>query len=104
MLESWVGCCQFVLENGVIPGFLCFRGFFKGDKVLGTVTVKLQPLESVCVLHDSYNVSFLMPHVQVQQTVCAALLSNTTSSVEGVIYVASCGKDNCGKVEKGSFV
>ncbi|KAI0228023.1 Coiled-coil and C2 domain-containing protein 1-like [Lamellibrachia satsuma] len=33
------------------------RGFFKGDKVLGSVTVKLQPLENICVLHDSYNLS-----------------------------------------------
>ena len=79
----------------MIPGFLCFRGFFKGDKMLGTVTVKLQPLENVCVLHDSYNVSFLVPHVH--QAIYAVLFSYT-SSVEGVIYVASCGKDNCGEV------
>lgn len=29
-------------------------GFFRSDSLLGTVTVKLQPLETQCVLHDSF--------------------------------------------------
>lgn len=29
-------------------------GFFRSDSLLGTVTVKLQPLETQCILHDSY--------------------------------------------------
>ncbi|XP_003701767.2 lethal (2) giant discs 1 isoform X3 [Megachile rotundata] len=29
-------------------------GFFRSDSLLGTVTVKLQPLESKCELHDSF--------------------------------------------------
>ncbi|XP_017876982.1 coiled-coil and C2 domain-containing protein 1-like isoform X2 [Ceratina calcarata] len=31
-------------------------GFFRSDSLLGTVTVKLQPLESQCELHDSFPV------------------------------------------------
>nr|XP_031838756.1 coiled-coil and C2 domain-containing protein 1-like isoform X2 [Nomia melanderi] len=30
-------------------------GFFRSDSLLGTVTVKLQPLETQCVLHDSFS-------------------------------------------------
>ncbi|XP_033211993.1 coiled-coil and C2 domain-containing protein 1-like isoform X2 [Belonocnema kinseyi] len=30
-------------------------GFFKRDSLLGTVTVKLQPLETHCILHDSFS-------------------------------------------------
>ncbi|XP_029163018.1 LOW QUALITY PROTEIN: coiled-coil and C2 domain-containing protein 1-like [Nylanderia fulva] len=30
------------------------RGFFRSDSLLGTVTIKLQPLESQCTLHDSF--------------------------------------------------
>ncbi|XP_076625020.1 lethal (2) giant discs 1 isoform X2 [Colletes latitarsis] len=29
-------------------------GFFRSDSLLGTVTVKLQPLETQCILHDSF--------------------------------------------------
>jgi len=38
--------------------FFC-RGFFRSDRLLGTVMVKLQPLESRCVLHDSFPVNIL---------------------------------------------
>ncbi|KAL3868975.1 hypothetical protein ACJMK2_041720 [Sinanodonta woodiana] len=31
------------------------RGFLKSDKLLGTVNVKFQPLESQCTAHDSYD-------------------------------------------------
>ncbi|XP_026468313.1 coiled-coil and C2 domain-containing protein 1-like isoform X1 [Ctenocephalides felis] len=34
----------------------CFSGFFRSDAVIGTVNVKLQPLETKCVLHDSFQV------------------------------------------------
>lgn len=33
-----------------------FRGFFRSDSLLGTVTIKLQPLETQCILHDSFPV------------------------------------------------
>ncbi|KAB0797547.1 hypothetical protein PPYR_09097 [Photinus pyralis] len=33
----------------------CFSGFFRGDTLLGTVTVKLQPLETRCELHESFD-------------------------------------------------
>lgn len=29
-------------------------GFFRGDSLVGTATVKLQPLETTCTLHDSF--------------------------------------------------
>ncbi|RZF33991.1 hypothetical protein LSTR_LSTR006907 [Laodelphax striatellus] len=38
--------------------FRCFcnpRGFFRGDTLLGTATVKLQPLETKCTIHDSFD-------------------------------------------------
>ncbi|XP_046604869.1 coiled-coil and C2 domain-containing protein 1-like isoform X1 [Neodiprion virginianus] len=30
------------------------RGFFRSDSLLGTVTVKLHPLETKCILHDTF--------------------------------------------------
>jgi hypothetical protein len=35
----------------------CFSGFFRGDTLIGTATVKLQQLETQCELHDSFDVS-----------------------------------------------
>ncbi|XP_058832643.1 coiled-coil and C2 domain-containing protein 1-like isoform X2 [Topomyia yanbarensis] len=32
----------------------CFRGFLRSDTLIGTVTVKLQPLETQCEIHDSF--------------------------------------------------
>ncbi|ESO95891.1 hypothetical protein LOTGIDRAFT_175058 [Lottia gigantea] len=31
------------------------RGFFKSEKLLGSINIKLQPLESKCEIHDSYD-------------------------------------------------
>lgn len=36
----------------------CFRGFLRSDILIGTVTVKLQPLETKCDIHDTFDVSF----------------------------------------------
>jgi coiled-coil and C2 domain-containing protein 1 len=33
----------------------CFSGFFRGDTLIGTATVKLQQLETQCELHDSFD-------------------------------------------------
>lgn len=35
--------------------FCCFSGFFRSDTLIGTVNVKLQPLETQCELHDSFD-------------------------------------------------
>lgn len=35
----------------------CFRGFLRSDTLIGTVTVKLAPLETNCDIHDTYDVS-----------------------------------------------
>ena len=37
----------------------CFSGWFRGDTLIGTAAVKLQPLETQCELHDSFDVSIL---------------------------------------------
>uniref|UniRef100_A0A1I8MM95 C2 domain-containing protein n=1 Tax=Musca domestica TaxID=7370 RepID=A0A1I8MM95_MUSDO len=33
----------------------CFRGFLRSDILIGTVTVKLQPLETKCDIHDTFD-------------------------------------------------
>lgn len=35
----------------------CFSGFLRSDILIGVTTVKLQPLETVCEIHDSFDVS-----------------------------------------------
>ncbi|XP_034194694.2 lethal (2) giant discs 1 isoform X1 [Osmia lignaria lignaria] len=49
--------CQVWAKGCSLNPFLCCtnsRGFFRSDSLLGTVTVKLQPLETQCELHDSF--------------------------------------------------
>ncbi|XP_063982910.1 coiled-coil and C2 domain-containing protein 1-like isoform X3 [Diachasmimorpha longicaudata] len=49
--------CQVWSKGCSMNPLLCCthpRGFFRSDNLLGTVTVKLQPLESQCTLHDSF--------------------------------------------------
>ncbi|VEN43145.1 unnamed protein product [Callosobruchus maculatus] len=44
------GCC------GAASDFLyCCSGFFRGDSLIGAVNVKLQPLETQCEIHDSFD-------------------------------------------------
>lgn len=38
----------------------CFRGFLRSDTLIGTINVKLQPLETKCDIHDTYDVSILL--------------------------------------------
>ncbi|XP_011207891.2 coiled-coil and C2 domain-containing protein 1-like isoform X1 [Bactrocera dorsalis] len=33
----------------------CFRGFLRSDILIGTVNVKLQPIETKCDIHDTFN-------------------------------------------------
>ncbi|KAL0113040.1 hypothetical protein PUN28_012340 [Cardiocondyla obscurior] len=49
--------CEIWAKGCSLNPILCCthpRGFFRSDSLLGTVMVKLQPLESQCVLHDSF--------------------------------------------------
>ncbi|CAK9825338.1 Coiled-coil and C2 domain-containing protein 1-like [Anthophora retusa] len=49
--------CQVWSKGCSLNPILCCTnpsGFFRSDSLLGTVTVKLQPLETQCVLHDSF--------------------------------------------------
>ncbi|XP_076665307.1 lethal (2) giant discs 1 isoform X3 [Andrena cerasifolii] len=47
--------CQRVFKRHALKCQVWAKGgFFRGDSLLGTVTVKLQPLETKCVLHDSF--------------------------------------------------
>ncbi|GFN95176.1 coiled-coil and c2 domain-containing protein 1-like protein [Plakobranchus ocellatus] len=49
------GFFRYVERKGIKLEIFMKRGFFKGDKLLGTVNVKLQPLENKCTVHDSYD-------------------------------------------------
>ncbi|XP_044001069.1 coiled-coil and C2 domain-containing protein 1-like isoform X2 [Aphidius gifuensis] len=49
--------CQVWSKGCSMNPLLCCThpsGFFRSDSLLGTVTVKLQPLETQCTLHDSF--------------------------------------------------
>ncbi|KAG5315169.1 C2D1 protein, partial [Acromyrmex insinuator] len=51
--------CEIWTKGCSLNPILCCthpRGFFRSDSLLGTVMVKLQPLESQCTLHDSFPV------------------------------------------------
>lgn len=49
------GLFRFVERKSIKLDVFIKRGFFKGDKLLGTVNVKLQPLEDKCIIHESYD-------------------------------------------------
>ncbi len=40
------------------------RGLLKGDKLLATGLIKLQPLENTSTIHDAFDVSFIMYFIQ----------------------------------------
>uniref|UniRef100_A0A1A9WBI9 C2 domain-containing protein n=1 Tax=Glossina brevipalpis TaxID=37001 RepID=A0A1A9WBI9_9MUSC len=46
-----INCCGL---NRILP-ICCFRGFLRSDNLIGTATVKLQPLETKCDIHDTFN-------------------------------------------------
>ncbi|XP_072377147.1 coiled-coil and C2 domain-containing protein 1-like isoform X1 [Diabrotica undecimpunctata] len=46
---SCPGCCSF------LGGLPCFFGFFRSDSLVGTVNLKLQPLETQCEIHDTFD-------------------------------------------------
>ncbi|XP_078052129.1 lethal (2) giant discs 1 isoform X2 [Augochlora pura] len=49
--------CQVWAKGCSLNPLLCCTnpsGFFRSDSLLGTATVKLQPLESKCIIHDSF--------------------------------------------------
>ncbi|GLV42542.1 lethal (2) giant discs 1 [Carabus blaptoides fortunei] len=49
--------CQRVFKRHAVKLEVYSRGgFFRSDTLLGTVTVKLQPLETQCELHDSFDI------------------------------------------------
>ncbi|CAG9854810.1 unnamed protein product [Phyllotreta striolata] len=45
------GSCQ--CWDSFVEGFCCL-GFFRSDSLIGTVNVKLQPLETACEIHESF--------------------------------------------------
>ncbi|KAH9492091.1 Coiled-coil and C2 domain-containing protein 1-like [Bulinus truncatus] len=49
------GLYRFVERKSIKLDVFFKRGFFKGDKLLGTVNVKLQPLENQCTIHESFD-------------------------------------------------
>ncbi|XP_053680634.1 coiled-coil and C2 domain-containing protein 1-like [Anopheles nili] len=44
-------CCAHRASNGL---FSCFSGFLRSDVLIGTATIKLQPLETQIEIHDSF--------------------------------------------------
>lgn len=50
LLPSWCTWCNTDL-------LCCFSGFLRSDTLVGTANVKLQPLETACEIHDSFDVS-----------------------------------------------
>uniref|UniRef100_A0A1B6H408 C2 domain-containing protein n=1 Tax=Cuerna arida TaxID=1464854 RepID=A0A1B6H408_9HEMI len=44
------GCC-----SSIHSCFSSVRGFFRGDSLIGTALVKLQPLETKCMLHETFD-------------------------------------------------
>ncbi|KAH9492096.1 Coiled-coil and C2 domain-containing protein 1-like, partial [Bulinus truncatus] len=49
------GLYRFVERKSIKLDVFFKRGFFKGDKLLGAVNVKLQPLENQCTIHESFD-------------------------------------------------
>ncbi|XP_049816691.1 coiled-coil and C2 domain-containing protein 1-like isoform X1 [Schistocerca nitens] len=59
--------CEVWSRGSVIRNLCCFccpetcgktiscSGFFRGDSLIGTANIKLQPLETKCILHDAYD-------------------------------------------------
>ncbi|PSN49772.1 Coiled-coil and C2 domain-containing-like protein 1 [Blattella germanica] len=55
-LEVWSrGLCLHSLFCCQAGGDKISRGFFRSDSLIGTVNVKLLPLETKCVIHDSFD-------------------------------------------------
>lgn len=52
-------CCPSPSSRSSIFSSSCFSGFLRSDTLIGTVTVKLQPLETQCEIHDSFPVGYL---------------------------------------------
>nr|CAD7428817.1 unnamed protein product [Timema monikensis] len=53
---SWLQClCNPLCCVGDTNETDSSRGFFRGDSLIGTANVKLQPLESKCIIHDSFD-------------------------------------------------
>ncbi|XP_055885542.1 coiled-coil and C2 domain-containing protein 1-like isoform X1 [Biomphalaria glabrata] len=49
------GLYRFVERKSIKLDVFLKRGFFKGEKLLGTANIKLQPLENQCTIHESFD-------------------------------------------------
>ncbi|XP_054284049.1 coiled-coil and C2 domain-containing protein 1-like isoform X2 [Macrosteles quadrilineatus] len=55
-IQRNVRACQRVFKRQAVKCEIWSKGgFFRGDSLIGTATVKLQPLETKCVLHESFD-------------------------------------------------
>lgn len=77
--------------------FHFLRGFLKSDKLIGTVNVKLQPLDNKCTVHDSYDVSLLMEnkvYCSLKRTIfnflCYKHIDNLDSRLLGYFTIDFC--------------
>ncbi|KAF5269220.1 hypothetical protein FQR65_LT02521 [Abscondita terminalis] len=48
-------CLRVFKRHGIKLEVYSKGGFFRGDSLIGTATIKLQPLETQCELHDSFD-------------------------------------------------
>lgn len=66
----------------------CFRGFLRSDTLIGTANVKLQPLETTCEIHESFDVSnlsfaFCYKKKILQNTITCILFSFRSQLMDG---------------------
>lgn len=54
----YIRCSLYCCGLSRILPICCFRGFLRSDTLIGTVNVKLQPLETKCDIHDTFDVSY----------------------------------------------
>lgn len=52
--DWWLGR---LFDRLMCDALCCYSGFLRSDTLIGTVTVKLQPLETQCEVHESFDVS-----------------------------------------------
>lgn len=55
-MQRNVRACQRIFKRQSLKCEVWSRGgFFRGDTLIGTANIKLQPLETKCILHDAYD-------------------------------------------------
>lgn len=108
MVITRCSCCS--VSRHVLPSWCntnllcCFSGFFgflRPDTLIGTANVKLQPLETTCEIHDSFDVSENCRLVFIKRgffTLNKYAIVNTNRYVSSPPQIMN-GRKSCGKLE-----